>query len=89
MAAWPTPFEGRLRRTREGGSDLGATRRRRRRGYAFQALATAAATTVSDMSRIVTFLEPSMNRIISVTDRRRERRRRDEHGNRLAHPVRV
>ncbi|MDU0366896.1 hypothetical protein RWH45_06685 [Microbacterium sp. KSW4-17] len=74
---------------REGGSDLGDPRRRRPRGYAFQALAIAAATAISNMSRIVTFLETAVNNVISLTDRRRARRRRDEHGNRLAHPVRT
>ncbi|MDT0116583.1 hypothetical protein Q9R20_06225 [Microbacterium sp. PRF11] len=74
---------------REGGSDLGDPRRRRPRGYAFQALAIASATAVSNLSRIVTFLEAAVNRVISATDRRRARRRRDEHGNRLEHPTRV
>ncbi len=74
---------------REGGSDLGDPGRRRPRGYAFQALAIPAVTAISNMSRIVTFLEAAVNRVISVTDRRRARRRRDEYGHRLAHPVRV
>lgn len=67
-------------------ANLGATDKRRPRGYAFQALAVGAAVAVTNMRRIVTFVTKQA-KVVLTTKMLRARRRRDEHGNRLAHPA--
>jgi len=65
-------------------SNLGAPDKRRPRGYAFQALAVASAAVVSNMRRIVTFLQGKLDAVVDKATQR-ARRRRDAQGNRLAH----
>ena len=65
-------------------SNLGAPDKRRPHGYAFQALAVASAAVVSNMRRIVTFLQAKLDSVVDKATQR-ARRRRDAHGNRLAH----
>lgn len=56
----------------------------RPRGYAYQALAVAAAATVANIRRIVTFIANAAKKTLTPKQLR-ARRRTDEHGNRLLH----
>lgn len=65
-------------------ADLGSPKKRRPRGYAFQALVVASTSVASNMRRIVTFLKGKLDAVVDKATQR-ARRRRDAHGNRLAH----
>ena len=65
-------------------TDLRNPGKRRPRGYAYQALAFAAAATVANIRRIVTFIANAAKKVLT-TAQFRARRRTDEHGNRLPH----
>lgn len=65
-------------------TDLRNPSKRRPRGYAYQALAFAAAATVANIRRIVTFVTNSARKVLTPTQIR-ARRRTDEHGSRLPH----
>ncbi|MFG6402532.1 hypothetical protein [Microbacterium sp. P04] len=69
-------------------TDLGNPEKRRPRGYAYQALTSAMAFTVANMRRIVRFIEAAaLKELDAKTLEHRARRRTDEFGNRLDHPV--
>jgi hypothetical protein len=63
-------------------TDLRNPSKRRPRGYAYQALALAAAATVANIQRIVTFIANAAKKTLTPKQLR-ARRRPDEHGNRL------
>ena len=65
-------------------TDLGNPSKRRPRGYAYQALAFAAAATVSNIRRIVTFVTNVAKKTLTKAQLR-TRRRTDEHGTPLPH----
>lgn len=65
-------------------ADLVSPSKRRPRGYAFQALAVASTAVVSNMRRIVRFLQARLDDIVDKPTQR-ARRRRDAAGNRLPH----
>lgn len=66
-------------------TDLGNPEKRRPRGYAYQALCAAMAFALSNMRRIVSFLESAYKRATDDSRKQRERRRTDEHGTPLPH----
>lgn len=64
-------------------ADLSNRNKRRPRGYAYQALASASAAAVSNLRRVVNFLKAVRDR--ADPPKHRVRRRTDEFGNRLPH----
>lgn len=66
-------------------TDLGNPEEHRPRGYAYQALNAAMAFAVSNMRRIVSFIEAQAMKVLDKKTLRQARRRTDEFGNRLAH----
>lgn len=66
-------------------TDLGNPEKRRAHGYPYQAFTAAAAFAVSNMRRIVSFLEAEYEREILPKSTQRTRRRTDEHGVPLPH----
>jgi len=63
-------------------TDLRNPSKRRPRGYAYQALAFAAAATVANIRRIVTFITNAAKKVLTPAQLRASRRT-DEYGNRL------
>jgi len=66
-------------------TDLGNPEKRRAHGYSYQAFTAAMAFAVSNMRRIVSFLEATYEREITPPSTARTRRRTDEHGVPLPH----
>ncbi len=62
-------------------ADLSNRNKRRPRGYAYQALASASAAAISNLRRVVNFLKSTRDR--ADPPKHRARRRTDEFGNRL------
>lgn len=66
-------------------TDLGNPKKHRPRGYAYQAFNAAMAFAVSNMRRIVSFIEAAAMTVLDPKALQRARRRTDEFGNRLPH----
>ncbi|WP_438354777.1 class III lanthionine synthetase LanKC [Microbacterium sp. CJ88] len=66
-------------------TDLGNPEEHRPRGYAYHAFNAAIAFAVSNMRRIVAFIEAQAMKVLDRQTLRRARRRTDEFGNRLEH----
>lgn len=67
-------------------TDLGNKNKRRPRGYAYQALVSAAVAAVSNIRRVVNFLVNARdNALDELRPKQRARRRTDEFGQRLEH----
>lgn len=66
-------------------TDLGNPEKRRPRGYEYQALSAAMSFAVSNLRRIVSFIEAQAMKVLDKKTLRRARRRTDEFGNRLEH----
>jgi len=69
----------------DAATDLGNPEKRRPRGYAYQALSAAVAFAVSNLRRIVSFIEAKFEAATDDTPKKRQRRRTDEHGVPLPH----
>jgi len=69
----------------DAATDLGNPEKRRPRGFAYQALSAAMAFAMSNLRRIVSFIEAKYKATIDDSPKQRQRRRTDEHGTPLPH----